>query len=285
MQTIQKFSSWFSKQKLAGKVAIGCVSLFVLCCLCSIPIAILNPSGSNPEIAQATNAADVASIQTASVETVVAQVTQNSPTNTPKPSNTPKPTNTPQPTNTPLPPTSTPSPIILTGNGDSIVDFENPFNLAIVHITGNASSRHFAVKNYDGNGNYLDLLVNTTDPYDGIRPLDFGNNEHTTRFEVKAVGEWKIEILPLTSARVLNVPGSIEGKGDEVLILRGGKPDLAKIKGNASSRHFAIKAYGNYADLLVNTTDPYEGTVIVRSDTVVIEIKAEGNWSIEITSK
>ncbi len=44
MQTIQQFPSWFSKQKLSGKVAIGCAGIFMLCCLCSVPYAILNPS-------------------------------------------------------------------------------------------------------------------------------------------------------------------------------------------------------------------------------------------------
>jgi micrococcal nuclease len=44
MQTIQNFSTWFSKQKISGKVAIGCSGLFALCCLCSIPVAVFSPS-------------------------------------------------------------------------------------------------------------------------------------------------------------------------------------------------------------------------------------------------
>jgi hypothetical protein len=43
--------------------------------------------------------------------------------------------------------------------------------------------------------------------------------------------------------------------------------------------------YGSYADLLVNTTDPYEGTVPLASDTGVIEFEAVGPWSIEVTEK
>jgi len=49
MKTIQQFPSWFSKQKLSGKVAIGGVSLLIFCCLCSIPIAIISPSTPKPE--------------------------------------------------------------------------------------------------------------------------------------------------------------------------------------------------------------------------------------------
>lgn len=96
MQTIQNFSTWFSKQKLAGKLAIGCASLFVLFCLCSIPLALLSPSTPTPQ------AADVSSVQTAAVETAMASVNQTAIVNAP--TNTPESTNTPAPTDTPLPP-------------------------------------------------------------------------------------------------------------------------------------------------------------------------------------
>ena len=206
-------------------------------------------------------------------------------TNTPPPTRTKLPTNTPAPTNTPIPPTPIPDPIVLTGTGDSIVDVDNYFEFAIAHIVGNSSGRHFAVTNYGGDGESIDLLVNTTDPYDGIKPLDFRNGEHTTRFEIKANGEWTIEILPVSYARILTVPGSIEGSGDEVFFLDGSKPDLVKITGNDEGRHFAVFSYGSSSDLLVNTTDIYSGTVIVDGDTIAIEVKANGPWTIEISAK
>ncbi|MBV6466758.1 MAG: hypothetical protein PGMFKBFP_02082 [Anaerolineales bacterium] len=193
--------------------------------------------------------------------------------------------NTPESTNVPLLPTTSLAPIILTGSGDSITDFENPFEFAIVHITGNTSSRFFAVKSYGNDGRMNDLLVNTTDPYDGIRLLDFGRGEHSTRFEVSAADGWSIEILPLSSARLLTIPGIIEGKGDEVILIKGAIPYLAKIKGNANGRFFAVKSYGKYSDLLVNTTDPYEGTVKISSDVFVLEILASDYWSIEIITQ
>ena len=206
-------------------------------------------------------------------------------TNIPPPTRTKLPTNTPAPTNTPDPPTPVPDPIVLTGTGDSIVDVDNYFKFAIVHIVGNSSGRHFAVINYSEDGESIDLLVNTSDPYDGIKPLDFRNGEHTTRFEINATGEWTIEILPISYARILTVPGSIEGSGDEVFFLDGSKPDIAKITGNNESRHFAVLSYGSSSDLLVNTSDVYSGTVLVDGDTVAIEVTAQGEWSIEISSK
>ena len=48
MRTIQQFFTWVLKQKFIGKLAIGCSSLFILCCLCIVPIAILSPSTPLP---------------------------------------------------------------------------------------------------------------------------------------------------------------------------------------------------------------------------------------------
>ena len=70
-----------------------------------------------------------------------------------------------------------------------------------------------------------------------------------------------------------------------MIILRGGTPDLANVTGNEASRHFSIWGYGSNPDLLVNTSDPYEGTVILEEDTVVLEINAVGPWSIQVTKK
>src|SRR5690606_17817533 len=116
-------------------------------------------------------------------------------------------------------------------------------------------------------------------PYEGITPLDFRDSEETTRLEVTAVGPWQIEVRPLTSARVIEAPGSLSGIGDEVLFIDG-EPDTALISGNAAGRHFAVHAYGDSIDLLVNTTDPYEGRVIVPRDALLLEITAEGAWEV-----
>ena len=175
--------------------------------------------------------------------------------------------------------------IILNGSGDSIVDIDKPNVPMVVHIVGNSSSGYFGVTSYDKEGEYLDLLVNTAEPYDGIRTLDFLPGEWTSRFEVKSTDTWIIEILPISSIRVLSVPGKIEGKDDEVLKISGGVPDLAKISGNDSGGYFGIFTYNGFEDLIVNETDPYEGTVMLDREITFIEVKAVGNWSIEITTK
>lgn len=179
-------------------------------------------------------------------------------------------------------------PITISGQGDSIEQFDGVGEAAIAHITGNSSSRHFAVKAYDAHQNYLDLLVNTTDAYDGIVLLD----ADTAEFEISATGAWEIEIRPLVNARSVGVNDSIEitdyngaisGKNDEIILVVSDQDStLVTINGNSQSRHFAVKGYGDSDyDLMVNTTDVYEGTVrLPKGQFVVLEITAVGEWEI-----
>lgn len=205
----------------------------------------------------------------------------SSPTSTPRPTNTPRPTSTPRPTVTATTPPM--ESIILTGSGDSIVDLDKPDDPALVHITGNAASRHFAVISYGTDGEQIDLLVNTTDPYDGVRPLDFLNDEHTARFEVTSTGPWTIEVLSLFDIPKAAVPGIYEGTGDGVFFLDGAA-DTATITGNDAGHHFAVESYGNGYDLLVNTTEPYSGQVIVSRDARIFVVKAAGPWAIKFSA-
>jgi hypothetical protein len=208
------------------------------------------------------------------------------PTATPQPTATPVPTATPQPTATPTPvpptPTPVPEPVVYTGVGTDVISIEKPGGLAsaaVVYVRGNAAGRHFAVKSFGADGSQIDLLVNTTDPYEGVVLMDIADRDQSTRLQVTAEGEWYIEIRPLASARRVNAPGVVEGSGFDVFIVIG-SPDIAHIAGNQSGRHFAVWAYGSRSHLLVNTTDPYDGRVIMANDVVLIEVKAVGGWQI-----
>lgn len=87
MKTIKQFPAWFAKQKLSGKLFIGCSSAFIFLCLCIFSVALLSPSTPS------TDSMEVSSLQTAAVETVLAQThqtaTANAPTSTPEPTGTP----------------------------------------------------------------------------------------------------------------------------------------------------------------------------------------------------
>lgn len=210
------------------------------------------------------------------------------PTSTPTYTKSPKPTNTPGPTKTrtKMPTyTPTPEPIILTGSGDSVVDLKNWDRAGIAEISYNGSG-NFVVKNYNASGENLDLLVNTIGAYHGSVPINFFDDEKTTRFEVKASGEWEIKIISILDGRWEIIPSTFSGNGDDVIMLIGGTPDLIKVDATNASRNFVIWAYyESSTDLLVNEIAPYQGTSILGNDLVILEIKATGDWILEITAK
>lgn len=165
------------------------------------------------------------------------------------------------------------------GSGDDYFEITPLDELWYMEITGNASSNHFAVKGYDASGGYAKLFVNTTDPYSGSV---FELEQSTRILEITASGDWTVRLKPLSGAPVLTANEVYSGSGDAVLLVPAGCTS-AKITGNGGSNHFAVKGYGDYYDLLVNTTDPYNGTVRLERNTVVLTVTAEGGWQITVS--
>lgn len=172
------------------------------------------------------------------------------------------------------------------GTGDDIVKISKPDQglPALLVVSGNRNSRHFAIIARDNSGNRFGALVNTTEPYVGIVPVDLPPRTNTELLEIKASGSWRIQVYSIGSAQRVKVPGTFKGEGDNVLWIEG-KPNRAKIYGNSASRHFAVTAYdrsGNRLGAIVNTTDRYSGTVIIPSGTILLKITAVDGWSAEL---
>ena len=170
--------------------------------------------------------------------------------------------------------------ITYTGSGDSVVEITPPNDRAwYFEISGNKADKHFSVTGYDENMGYTELFVNTTDPYHGF-VLD--PSLSTVLLEVSAHGDWSIILHDLYA----NVPNISEGEtitgfGDAVYeILSHGM--TANISGNSDAHHFAVETFGaSRNELLVNTTDPYEGTVMLKGDPFLLIIDSESDWTIE----
>jgi len=85
----------------------------------------------------------------------------------------------------------------------------------------------------------------------------------------------------------------LEGNGDDVVMLNQEIPTVAAMDvfANSSSRYFGVRpiyASGNSGSSLVNTTDVFEGTVLLKgpgSDEIIgFEVTAEGSWRFVIKS-
>jgi hypothetical protein len=201
-----------------------------------------------------------------------------------------------QPTSTPEPtPTTEPAeePILLSGSGDAIVNVEKWDGPAAVHITATGEG-DFRVDRYDVDGESLNLVWDEA-PFDGVVELDFGSSTTTTRFSVEALGNWTIEVLPMSLLPTLEVPGKFEGAGYSIIALIGKTPDLATITGDDSGAYFSITSYGYGSEgrlffsdnpIVVSTGElPYAGTAVISADTAFLVIAFDGNWSIEITAR
>ena len=179
------------------------------------------------------------------------------------------------------PPWPTPTQATLSGSGADFIVLDDPLEGAFaVRVEGNADGRYFGVRTVDAAGERLDGLVNTTDPYDGTRPIGL-DGEVAYGFEIDAQGSWTIEILSLADMPLVTNGESFNGSGDTVLQVSTSGLTTAQIVGNSESRYFGVRAWTDDGrDGLVNTTDPYDGRVRIPNGAVLIEVEAIGEWSV-----
>lgn len=208
----------------------------------------------------------------------------SAPANAPEPTPSPEPTFTAEPTPSPEPtatPTPLPEPIIYSGSDSDVIDVEktDPRGPALVYIRGNAAAVRFAVDALDKNGERLRRLVNTHEPYEGVVLLDIREDHSTARLEIRAEGDWHVEVRPIGSARDVSQGDEINGHSDDVFIVRRSL-EIAQIVGNDESNTFIVTAYGDRMTRLVNTQAPFEGRVIVPPGTELISVEAETYWTI-----
>jgi hypothetical protein len=171
------------------------------------------------------------------------------------------------------------------GTGDQVLNLALPAKeVVFAHITGGDANSNFAIWTDDANNNHIDLLVNTTDVYTGNVPVNFANAP-VARIEVHSSGpsQWTISLQAIATAR--HEPGSFQGTGDDVVITPVSPPSVYHITGGAANTNFAVWSYNaatNPVDLLVNTTDPYDGVVAVPPYHYIVVVTATGPWSFAL---
>ena len=93
---------------------------------------------------------------------------------------------------------------------------------------------------------------------------------------------------PTTTTTTIPPPTALSGSGDEVVDI-----DLTPYVGavavihNSGSSNFTVSAIGagnEQLDLLVNEIGPYQGTVLLPREPVVIVVTADGNWTLDVTA-
>lgn len=173
--------------------------------------------------------------------------------------------------------------ICYTGSGDDVISIDDYGDWHVFEIEGNAEGRYFGVVAYDSNGDRIGSLVNTTDKYSGIV---YDDTQDAAMLEITATGEWSVKVKSIYSC-IYGVKGTeVSGKGDNVVVFYTdkGESSTATIKGNQEEHYFGVVAYdgsGSRCGSLVNTTDAYEGKVLLKNSPRIFEVTATGEWSIK----
>ena len=169
-----------------------------------------------------------------------------------------------------------------TGTGDDVVALDPIDDWFVFEIEGNKDEAYFGVIAYDKNGQRLTALVNTTDSYHGIV---YDKTQSVTTLEVNAKNSWSISVKSLYDCQYGMKGTTVKGTGDDVILFYSdkGRSATATIKGNTGEDYFGIIGYdksGNRIAAYVNTTDKYDGKVLLKGEPVIFEINATGEWEI-----
>jgi hypothetical protein len=173
--------------------------------------------------------------------------------------------------------------ISLSGTGDSVPTFEIPEDQPAIAVVSHTGSSNFAIVSLADDGSENDLLVNVIGNYAGTVLFDEDDGVHSVAFEITADGAWTIVISPITSARAWDGTAPLTGAGDDVILVEPAFTGLttAAISHDGTS-NFAILSYdlSGGRELLVNEIGPYSGEIAIPNDTFLIEVNADGSWSL-----
>lgn len=165
----------------------------------------------------------------------------------------------------------------VSGSGDDVVTGLYTEYVSFLKVT-HSGDGHFAVKAHYGDDSDYDLLINTTEPYNGGQTLLFSGREYT--LEITSKGDWSVEAYQIGTSST----DSFSGAGDIVTPIFIPTSEVYEIEAEGAG-HFAVKGWsattGRY-DLLVNTTDSYSGAVMFNhpEEYCFFEITGERNFTI-----
>ncbi|MCF2530680.1 TerD family protein [Yinghuangia soli] len=191
----------------------------------------------------------------------------------------PAPADEPEPAPAPVPGIHT-----FEGTGDRILRITRPVPAGpVVAEISCGGSGNFAVWTLDSSLEHDKLLVNEIGNYQGRVLLD-ERGTVTERLKIESDGPWTVAIQPPTAAPWLL--GPVGGDGPEVLRWTGPRTVVAMTHDGSSN--FMVRVYAEapapgqdpYLASLANTLGAYEGESILPAGPCLIEIEADGNWTV-----
>jgi hypothetical protein len=188
----------------------------------------------------------------------------------------------PSPTKTSAAPpkeSAEPKSLKYSGRGDKVLKISKPADGAnLIKLTHEGDS-NFIVDQLDSDLDETENLVNEIGKYGVTTILDVAEEEETKRLRIQADGKWTIVLSDLTTAREMD--NSASGRGDDVLIYRGGA-GVAKLTHNGES-NFIVEFYNeDGSENLVNEIGKYSGESVIGSGPGFLQLHADGKWTVKV---
>src|SRR3989339_388439 len=183
---------------------------------------------------------------------------------------------------------SEPALIELSGTGQQASQkFNLESGLSIFRLSY-CGAGHFSIRLLDENGEYIELLVNTTGKFNGSKAIGIEKRGEYV-MDISADEKWTIKIEQPRTKIAQSEANTFTGVGQQVSPLikidKGLKTFKMKHSGTGHFSIVLLDKNGEYIELLVNTTGQFDGSKAVgisKSDLHLLDISADGEWSIII---
>lgn len=264
--------------QLLGSGIASTLALFVLLSGCgTLPDPVTGDGGTapTPEAAAEEADADDDAIETTAPEAAAAEAEPAETTTT-----APEPAPTADPELEPEPKPVSAEPQSFSGTGSEVVILEPLGEEVFFATVTHSGSSNIALWSVDENGQDIDLLVNDIGDYAGQVAFNF--REDPAAIRVEADGAWTIDLVHLSEAPRWDGVAPYEATGDSLVIVDGVAEGLTPVNlTHDGESNFAIWAWGeSYPDLIVNDIGVYEGTTLLPDGSLVLQVNADGNWTI-----
>jgi len=170
------------------------------------------------------------------------------------------------------------------GRGDKVLSIVRPPGTGpfLVELEGHADDT-FVVWTLDADLETDKLLANVIGAHRG-RALVDERDTTTTRLKIEAAGDWTVRVLPAGAAPLL--VDRLEGTGPDVVRWGGPRTVLAMThRGTSNFIVGTFTEYGGdnaYLGTLANAIGDYDGESILAKGPCLIEIEADGTWSLAV---
>jgi hypothetical protein len=144
-------------------------------------------------------------------------------------------------------------------------------------------SGNFEVISYDTDDEPLSTLVYVSGVYSGKQALNFGGVTFSA-IEILTSGTWKVQVLPLSKATTISVPGSASGTNSNVFVLGDLLFGVTLETPNATG-WVGVIGYGDngYVQILIDAPAPYSDSVSITDPEIkYLEISVVGPWSLTV---